>query len=111
MAVPKIYYKWDIAGTNELMNAPEMVALLRDAAESGARHAAEISPYRSADDEHYRDAFKVETATHAGPAHDRAEARLVNDSDHATLVEWVDDGGHRVLGRTVDYIETHGADG
>jgi hypothetical protein len=111
MADPKIYYKWDIAGTNELMNAPEMVAMLLAAAEKGGRYAAGIAPRRIESDDHYADAFEVETSTHAGPAHDRAEARLVNTSDHATEVEWLDNGGHRVLGRTVDYIETHGADG
>jgi len=110
VAVPKIRYEWDIAGTNVLMNDPEMVVLLRTAAEAGGRHAAGIAPRRSSADEHYADAFRVETSTHAGPAHDRAEARLINDSDHATAVEWTDDGGHRVLGRTVDWIEQHGAD-
>lgn len=110
MATPKIRYEKNIAGINEVMNGPEMIAVLRAAADAGGRHAAGIAPRRISADQHYADSFRVETSTHAGPAHDRGEARLVNDSDHATAVEWTDDGGHRVLGRTVDYIEAHGAD-
>lgn len=107
MAAPRIRYERDIAGTNELMNGAEMVALVRAAAEAGAKYAAGIAPRESGE---YADAFRVETSTKAGPKHDRAEARLVNDSDHARAVEYVNKGGHRVLGRTVDYVERHGAD-
>jgi hypothetical protein len=102
VAKPTIRYEMNIAGTNELMNGPEMVAVLRAAAEDGAVYAAGIAPR---DTSEYAEAFRVETATKAGPKHDRAEARLVNDSDHATMVEFVNHGGERVLGRTVDHIE------
>lgn len=110
MATPKIRYEKNIAGVNELMNGPEMVALLARVAESGGKYAAGISPHGTSIGEHYADSFRVETSTKSGPKHDRAEARLVNDSDHATAVEYINHGGERVLGRTVDYIETRGAD-
>lgn len=107
MATPKIKYRPDIAGTNELMNGPEMVAVLRTAAENGAKYAAGISPRRS---NVYAESFRVETAVKAGPRHDRAEAKLINDSAHAVGVEFVNHGGERILGRTVDWIEQHGTD-
>jgi hypothetical protein len=91
-----------IAGTNELMNGAEMVAVLRAAAEDGALYAAGIAPRDTGE---YAESFRVESSTKAGPKHDRAEARLVNDSDHARQVEFVNNGGERVLGRTVDHIE------
>lgn len=107
MATPKIRYEKNIAGVNEVMNAPEMVALLARVAEQGAQYASGISPR---DKDEYASAFRVETATKSGPRHDRAEARIVNDSDHAAAVEWINHGGERVLGRTVDYVEARGAD-
>lgn len=105
MANPRIRYQWDIASTNELMNDPEMVAVLRAAAERGAEYAASIAPRDTGE---YARSFEVETSTKSGPAHDRAEARLINTSDHATQVEFVNHGGARVLGRTVDVIENDG---
>lgn len=105
MATPKIRYQMDLAGTNELMNAPEMVALLEAAARRGAQYASGISPR---DENEYAESFRVESSTRSGPKHDRAEARIVNDSDHAAAVEWINHGGERVLGRTVDYIENQG---
>jgi hypothetical protein len=99
---PKIRYDKNLDGTNELMNSPEMLAVLRAAAEDGAQYAASIAPRETGE---YASSFRVETSTKSGPKRDRGEARLVNDSDHARQVEFVNQGGHRVLGRTVDHIE------
>lgn len=99
-------YRKDISGTNELMTGPEMVALMAAAAEKGKEYARSISPRRTGD---YADSFRVETTAKGGPKHNRAEARLVNDSDHAADVEWRNHGGERILGRTVDFVEEHGA--
>lgn len=101
-----IDYQPDIRGTNDLMTSPEMVALMAAAAEKGKEFAKSISPRRTGD---YVDSFKVETTAKGGPKRNRAEARLVNDSDHATDVEWINHGGERILGKTVDFIEEHGA--
>jgi hypothetical protein len=98
-------YRPDIRGTNDLMTSPEMVALMAAAAEKGKGFAKSISPRRTGD---YADSFKVETTTKGGPKHNRAEARLVNDSDHAADVEWRNHDGERILGKTVDYVEEHG---
>ncbi|MCO6011416.1 hypothetical protein NE236_41350 [Actinoallomurus purpureus] len=100
-----IDYQPDIRGTNELMNSPEMLALVTAAAEKGKEHAISISPRRTGT---YAGSFRVEANVKGGPRHDRAEARLVNDSGHAADVEFKNRGGERVLGRTVDYIEEHG---
>lgn len=97
-----IEYREDIAGTNKLMTSPEMVAFMAAVAEEGKAFAKSISPVDLAE---YLNAFSVETTAHGGPKRNRAEARLVNDSDHAGAVEWVNHGGERVLGRTVDHLE------
>lgn len=101
-----IHYEKDIRGTNDLMTGPEMVAFMAAAAENGKRFAESISPVRTGE---YKASFRVETSAHGGPRHNRAEARLVNDSEHSTDVEWLNHGGERILGKTVDFIERHGA--
>lgn len=94
-----IRYKEDIAGTNRLMRGPEMQAVLRAVAEKGADFARSISPERTGD---YKASFHVEVRADGGPRHNRAEARIVNDSPHATEVEWRD--GYHVLARTADTL-------
>ena len=101
-----IRYEKDIRGTNELMTSPEMLAVMVAAAEAGKEFAERVSPRRTGD---YAGSFRIETDLRGGPQHNRAEARLVNDSDHAAAVEWLNHGGERVLGRTVDVIEGNGA--
>lgn len=105
MPKPKIDYQASYAGTGELMNSPEMLAMLKAAAEEGQKFAESISPRRTGQ---YAGAFRIEVEAKAGPKHDRGEARLINDSAHAADVEWRNHGGERVLGRTVDHIEEHG---
>ena len=101
MARPLIRYEPDIAGVGRVMRGPEMQAMLAARARRGQAYAQGISPVDTGD---YAASFHVEvSARGTGRWADRAEARLVNRSEHATLVEWAN--GARVLGRTVDHIE------
>lgn len=113
MATParKIRYVQDRAGTNRLMNSPEMLAMLMGRARAGRAFAESIAPRYTGT---YARSFIVEGRTHAGPKNNRAEARLVNTSDDAVFVEYGGGAGgtrtpaHRVLARTVDVIERGG---
>lgn len=97
-----IEYKEDFAGISQLMNSAGMVELMRARAEAGKAHAVSISPR---DTGHYADSFEVEAHSHGGPAKDRAEAILRNTASYAADVEFHNKPG-RVLGRTVDFIES-----
>ncbi|MCW2870891.1 hypothetical protein [Actinacidiphila oryziradicis] len=99
-----IRYQEDIGGTNKLMTSPEMLAIMVAAAEAGKEFAKGIAPVKSGD---YVSKFRVEGELKGGPRHNRAEARLVNDSEHAAEVEWRNHGGERILGKAADYIEGH----
>ncbi|MCW2904924.1 MAG: hypothetical protein JWO67_7189 [Streptosporangiaceae bacterium] len=103
----RIKYEADYHGTRELMTSPEMLACMGAAAEQGKQFAVSISPRRTGE---YSESFHVEGSTAGGPNRDRAEARLTNTSSHAADVEWRNHGGMRILGKTVDHIEAHGAD-
>lgn len=81
-------YKPDYKGTGELMNGPEMQAVMREVALAGMASAVAAAPVRTGD---YKSSFRVTAGSHGGVHHDRAEARVVNDSDHSVLVEWVDE--------------------
>jgi hypothetical protein len=83
-----VRYKPDYKGTGELMNGPEMQAVMREVALAGMASAVAAAPVRTGD---YKSRFRVTVEAHGGVHHDRAEARIVNDSDHSVLVEWVDD--------------------
>lgn len=98
-----VRYKPDLAGTNDLMNGPEMQNMLRSAAEKGRIFAIGISPERTGE---YARSFDVTVKAHGGPHGDRAEAALVNYSPHASHVEWQDN--YHVLARTADFIEQAG---
>jgi hypothetical protein len=102
MARSRIRYVPDRAGTNELMTSPKMLAGMVAAAEKGRAFAESISPRATGE---YARSFTIESTRRGGPSRDRAEARLVNTAPHAAAVEWVNNGGERVLGRTVDFIE------
>lgn len=97
-----IRYESNISGTNELMTSPEMLALMTAAAQAGMAYAQRISPVESGE---YVSSFRIEGDLRGGPRHNRAEARLINESGHAADVEWRNHGGERILGRTVDAIE------
>jgi hypothetical protein len=95
----KITYKPSYAGTGALMNGPEMQEMLRQKAVKGMEYAIGIAPERTGD---YKEHFSVEVRDHGGVHGDRAEAKIVNDSDHATEVEWRD--GYHVLSRTAGQL-------
>jgi hypothetical protein len=100
MMAREVTYKPDIKGTGKVMRGKEMEAFMRLKAQEGKQYAEAIAEsFRRTGD--YADSFRV-TSTRSG---DRAAAYLYNDSDHAFLVEVVDD--HRVLGTVVDILE-HG---
>lgn len=100
-----VRYTPDIAGTGRLMKGPEMQEMVRSAAEKGKAFAESISPVETGE---YKSSFRVEVTAHGGTGvgGDRAQANLINDSDHATDVEWVDN--YHVLARTADYIQATG---
>jgi hypothetical protein len=92
----EISYKPDIKGTGKLMRGKEIEAFMRLKAQEGKQYAEAIAPRESGE---YASSFRV-TSTHSG---DRATAYLYNDSDHAYLVEYVDD--YRTLGVVADILE------
>lgn len=99
----EISYKADFAGTGELMRSAEMEAAMKSAAQKGRIFAESISPHRTGD---YAASFSVSSTRRGGVHHDRAAAYLINNSDHALLVEVVD--GYHVLARTAGYIREAG---
>jgi hypothetical protein len=92
----EISYKPDYKGTGKLMRGKEMEAFMRLRAQEGKQYAEVIAPRETSE---YASAFRV-ASTRSG---DRATAYLYNDSDHAYLVEYVDD--YRTLGVVADIIE------
>lgn len=102
-----VEYKPDHKGIAKLLVSPEMHKLVGDAARRGLPYAISISPDAPPYGEGYIAELDVETGlTVKEGGNRRAAARLVNNSDHATLVEFAN--GERVLGRTVDVIERGG---
>jgi hypothetical protein len=93
-----ITYKPDIKGTGKVMRGKAMEAFVRLKAQEGKQYAEAIAAGFSRTGE-YASSFRV-TSTHSG---DRATAYLYNDSDHAFLVEYVDD--YRTLGVVADILE------
>ena len=103
MARSDIRYSKDIKGTNVLMHSKEMERHLRLKAQEGKQYAEAIASGFIRTGE-YASSFRVASSSSgAGKWADRAAAYLYNDSNHAFLVEVVDD--HRVLGTVVDIIE------
>ena len=98
-------YRPDHKGIARLLVSPDMHRLVARAAAEGMRYARSISPDAEPYGEGYIASFRVEAGrTEKVAGSNRAAARLVNTSDHATLVEYAN--GARVLGRTVDHIES-----
>lgn len=98
-----VRYKPNYEGLGEVMRSEAMAAMLHRKAEEGRQYAEAIAQgFRRTGD--YASSFTVESSTRgSGRYADRAEARLINTSDHALLVEYHDD--HRVLGTVVDILE------
>lgn len=100
-----VTYKPDHKGIARLLVSPEMHQLVTRAAEEGKRYAVSISPDAEPYGEGYIASFRVEGGkTEKVAGSNRAAAHLVNTSPHATAVEYAN--GSRVLGRTVDHIES-----
>lgn len=94
----RIRYKPDHAGVGELMRSDGVRDFLRGVAQRAIPLAESISPERTGD---YKASFRVETGEVNANGR-RAAAFIVNDSDHAVLVEWHD--GFHVLARTAGMI-------
>lgn len=97
----RIRYVKSIQETNKLMTSEQMAELMKSIAEAAIPVAEGLSPVKTGD---YIKSFKATAVRRGGPRRNRAEGRLINTSDHAADVEFTDEGGHRVLGRTVDFI-------
>lgn len=108
-----VRYKPDHVGTAQLMRTPEMQGAMELACYEAIPDAQAISPDAPPYGEGYIASFSVDGGhleKIAGTK--RATAYLVNDSDHATVVELgqlgdvsAADTGHHVLARTADRIE------
>lgn len=99
----EVTYKPDIKGTGRLMRGKEMEAFMRLKAQEGKQFGEAIAAGFVRTGE-YESSFRVTSSKRgAGRWADRAAGYLYNDSDHAFLVEFVDD--HRVLGTVVDILE------
>lgn len=96
-----VRYSADYEGTGELMRSPEMQAVVREVAEKAMAYAESISPEYTGE---YKASFEVTVTDRGGLRNDRAEAQLVNTSDHAVNVEWQD--GYHVLTRTLGALGT-----
>lgn len=94
-------YVGSYSGIGQLMKSEDMQALVRQVAEKGMAFAESISPEHTGE---YKSSFEVQVSADGGPKNDRAEAVLVNTSDHAVNVEWQD--GYHVLTRTLNAMES-----
>jgi hypothetical protein len=100
-------YRPDHKGIGQLLVSSDMHKLVADRARAGMAYAISISPDAPPYGEGYIANFHVETGlTSKEGGSPRAAARLVNTSDHALAVEFAN--GERILGRTVDHIESGG---
>lgn len=96
-----VRYTASYSGLGELMRGEEMQAVVREVAEKGMAFAQSVSPVRTGE---YLDSFEVTVTGDGGPGNDRAEAQIINTSDHAVEVEWRD--GHKVLTRTLGVLSS-----
>lgn len=94
----------DPRGIAALANGPEMHAMLRSKAETGAQWVRAQAPRDSGD---FADNIRVVDAGRGGPRRDRAAVDIVASSAHAVYVEQGTRGrqGHRLLARSVDIVE------
>ena len=100
-------YRPDFRGTMEAMNSREMVKFIERRTRAAGRFAKSISPYGSPRNGHYVDRFENSTRPYGGPGLDRAEGTVSNSSEYAPAVE----RKHRILRRTIRWVESGGSDG
>jgi hypothetical protein len=111
-----VSFQMDRSGIAQIAMGPKLLAAVLDLAETKAKPYAEsISPRSDRDDHvHYADSFVVVPGTAWIAAMRRVAARLYNTAPHAAAVEWGNAGvnarGHRVLGRTLDHLNSFGHD-
>ena len=102
MARVSIRYDKNIRGLGEIMKSERMAQFLESHAKRGQAFAESIAPVDTGD---YVRSFGTSSSTRGtGRRADRAVGYLYNTSDHAAAVEFHNDD--RVLGRTVDFIES-----
>lgn len=119
--MPDRVYRPNSSGFRDLALSPKVREALARVCEKAKGHAEEISADIRSDQEHqhYNESFEVRPETvewageHPGP---RAAARLQNTAPHAAAVEYgykgraagPTDSAHRVLGRTLEWLEADG---
>lgn len=94
----KVSYRPDRKGVRNLMRSGEMQRMVEAAGEKGKAFVEASAPR---DTGAYVRSLRVDVEV----GKDRARALLVADVNHAVLVELVNNGGERLLGRAVDIIE------
>lgn len=103
MARSNVDYTPSAAGFKAMRNGPEIQAVCVAVAEKAKGYAVSIAPRDSGE---YASSFQVDRITvifTSGPGKGpRVGARLVNKAPYAAAVEWRH--GHRVLGRTLDFL-------
>lgn len=105
-----VVFELDRKGIARCAMGPELRASVMLLAENEAKpYAISISPRSDRQHQHYADSFSVVPDTVVIRAMRRVAANLVNSAQHAAAVEWGNDQvptPHRVLGRTLDHLNT-----
>jgi hypothetical protein len=100
-------YEADYAGIGQLMRSDAMLGAVTEVARNALEYAESISPVGKPPGDHhpgmYKAGWRLETSSAGGPAHDRAEARIINDALDEVLADVVD--GHDIPARVLSYIE------
>lgn len=90
-------------GVSEVANGQDIRREMRRRADNAASWVRANAPRDSGD---FADSLRVEDVARGGPKRDRAEVRLVADSDHAVYVEYGAYGrdGEHLLTRAADFV-------
>lgn len=90
-------FRADYKGIGLILKSPQMMREMKARAERVQARAVSLSPHQTGN---YVASFRVETSVRVGKT-TRAIAKVINDSPHATFVEWGTSRTprHRVLGR------------
>lgn len=94
-------YVGSYSGIGQLMKSEAMQELVRQVAEKAMPIAVGFAPVRTGE---YASSFEIQVSADGGLRTDRAEAILVNTSDHAVDVEWRD--GYHVLTSTLAALDS-----